>query len=204
MKDLTARFSEPINIGRPRAGRLIEGLSPKLARRVRLFDHATFAAWIALEADPTVITFCEHPARIGANETDPPIDFWVRRANGEEFILVAAGATPASPIESIGDIKVRYVADAELAAANTWILNWKRMLPVINATRPAITRALTTSVRKLVVGPSPLAEIEQHLSVGDPTLVRGAIFDMLRTAQLAAPTLHDSPLSLHTIVEPMQ
>jgi hypothetical protein len=69
MTDLTARFSEPINIGRPRAGRLIEGLSPKLARRVRLFDHATFAAWIALEADPTVITFCEHPARIAANET---------------------------------------------------------------------------------------------------------------------------------------
>jgi len=50
---------------------------------------------------------------------------------------------------------------------------------VINATRPAITRALTTSIRKLVVGPSPLAEIEQHLSVGDPTLVRGAIFDIV-------------------------
>ena len=36
------------------AARLIEGYSAKLQRRVRLFDHSSFAQWIRLEADPAV------------------------------------------------------------------------------------------------------------------------------------------------------
>ena len=44
--------------------RMIEGFSPKLQRRVRLFSHSSFAQWMRLEADPAVSTFCERPARL--------------------------------------------------------------------------------------------------------------------------------------------
>ena len=35
-----------------------------------------------------------------------------------------------------------------------------------------------------------------------PTVVRGTIFELLRTGQLMAPSLHTQALSLHTLVEP--
>ena len=55
MKDLSHRFSIPIDMPRPRGSRLIEGFSPKLGRRLQFFEHATFAIWIALKAKPDVI-----------------------------------------------------------------------------------------------------------------------------------------------------
>jgi hypothetical protein len=33
--------------------------------------------WIRLEADPTVISFCEHPARVDADDSRRLIEFWV-------------------------------------------------------------------------------------------------------------------------------
>jgi hypothetical protein len=42
-EEFTARFIGPLASDRPRGGRLIEGFSPKLKRRVRLFSHASFA-----------------------------------------------------------------------------------------------------------------------------------------------------------------
>ena len=89
MKDLSPRFSFPIDMPRPRGSRLIEGFSPKLGRRLQFFDHATFAVWIALEATPDVITLCERPSRTGKDKGDPIVDFWVRRAVGEEFLFVS-------------------------------------------------------------------------------------------------------------------
>lgn len=64
MKDPAARFVSPLQVGRPRRARLLEAHSPKLGRRVRLFDHLAFAQWIRLEADPATLTFCERPARV--------------------------------------------------------------------------------------------------------------------------------------------
>jgi len=46
-----------------------------------------------------------------------------------------------------------------------------------------------------------LSRIEHELSVGDPSLVRAAVFDLLRTGQLRAPSLHTQALSPHTLVE---
>jgi len=93
MKDLSPRFCIPINMPRPRGARLIEGFSPKLGRRLQFFEHATFAVWIGLGADPEVISLCERPTRMGLGKIDPIIDFWVRRTGGEEFQLVPHAPT---------------------------------------------------------------------------------------------------------------
>lgn len=67
MKRFAARFASPLQSTRPRGARLIESHSPKLGRRVRLFDHLAFSQWIRLEVDPLVESFCERPVRV-----DPP------------------------------------------------------------------------------------------------------------------------------------
>lgn len=181
---------------------MLEGYSPKLGRRVQLFDHARFAVWIGLEAAATVLSFCERPVRVGPRATDMLVDFWLRLAKKETFLVVTTDQPAHAIPAQIDGIEVRVVGAADRAAANVWVSNWQRMLPVLNATRAAIPASLLKSVRRFVHGPTSLAHIEQELSFGDPSIVRGAVFELLRTGQLAAPSLHTEPLYLHTMVEP--
>jgi hypothetical protein len=200
MKDFAARFGSPIPAPRPRGTRLLEAYSPKLDRRVRFFDHLAFSQWIRLEADPGVSNFCERPARVDRRPDACLIDFWVQRAGAEKFLLLESRYD--LPVPEVEGLAVDVVPLAELAAARTWISNWIRMLPVINATRSLVPKSLIRALLGRVVEPQPLARLERDLSVGDPTLVRGAIFDLLRKGQLGAPSLRDQPLSLHLTLEP--
>lgn len=70
------------------------------------------------------------------------------------------------------------------------------MIPVINATCSTAPKTLIKAVLSLVRRPLALS------LVGDPAVVRGTIFELLRTGQLMAPSLHTQALSLHTLVEP--
>ena len=86
-------------MARPRGSRRLEAFSPKLARAIRLFDHATFEQWIRLEADPTAVSLCERPTRLGVNRDGRLIDFWVRHHDREEM-LDREGAEHAVPAQS--------------------------------------------------------------------------------------------------------
>ena len=200
MKGFTPRFAAPLDAPRPRGARLLEAFSPKLCRRVRLFDHACFEQWIRFEADPSVLWLCERPARLGAARDARLIDFWIQRCDGEQLLLVDRAAEPAP--ETVNGLPVHRIAAAELASAAMWVSNWQRMLPVVNATRTFLPKGLAHSVLRFVRAPLALSLIEHQFSMGDPPLVRGAIFELLRTGQLHAPSLHNQPLSLHTLLEP--
>ena len=187
---------------RPRGARLLTAFSPKLGRTVRAFDHTAFEQWVRLEVDPGVISFCEHPCRVGANDDDWLIDFWATRHGQEEVLVVERRQGSGKLPKSAQNIPLRLVPAAEQAAAAVWVANWLRMIPVINATRDVQPKALVKSVLSLVRRPLALSLVEHELSVGDPAVVRGTIFDLLRTGQLMAPSLHTQALSLHTLVEP--
>lgn len=202
MKESSPQFLTPMSTPRPRAARLLTAFSPKLGRTVRAFDRAAFEQWIRLEVDPGVISFCEHPCRAGAKNDGRLIDFWVSRRDQEEMLVVERGREAATLPGSIRGVALRVVAAAEQAAAADWVSNWLRMIPVINATRGLAPRALLKSVLGLVRKPLALSFVEHELALGDPAIVRGAIFELLRKGQLLAPTLHTQPLSLHTTIEP--
>ncbi len=202
MNGSARRFSSPIDVPRPRGSRLLEAFSPKLGRRVRLFDHAAFEQWVQLEADPSVLCLCERPERLGVLGDGKVIDFWVERDDGAEMLLLDRGDLERRELEPIDGVALRVVAPAELAAAGTWIANWKRMLPVINATRGLFPRGLTEAVINFVDKPAALSQVEHALSAGDPSLIRGAIFEVLRAGRLRAPALHTQSLSLSTLLEP--
>ena len=191
-----------MNTPRPRGSRLLTAFSPKLGRTVRAFDHAAFEQWVRLETDPGVSSFCEHPCRAGANDDGRLIDFWVARHGQEEMLVVERRQGFAMLPQSVQDIPLRLVPAAEQAAAAVWVANWLRMIPVINATRNVQPKTLIKSVLSLVGRPLALSLVEHELSVCDPAVVRGTIFELLRTGQLMAPSLHTQALSLHTLVEP--
>jgi len=202
MKESAPRFVTPMSLPRPRGARLLTAFSPKLGRTVRAFDHAGFDQWIRLEADPSVHAFCEHPRRVGSGDEGPLIDFWVAGRSNEEMLVMELGQVAAKLPSSVQDIPLRLVPAAEQAAAAVWVSNWQRLIPVINATRGLAPKTLVKSVLSLVRKPLALSLIEHELSVGDPAIVRGAIFELLRTGQLVAPSLHTHALSMHTTVEP--
>lgn len=202
MKESPPRFSTPISAPRPRGARLITAFSPTLQRTVRAFDYAGLEQWVRLEADPAVTSFCEHPLRVGDDSDARLIDFWVRRAGHEELLVVDRGRPPTELPGSIDGVPLKLIPAAELAAAATWIANWLRMIPVINATRDLASKNLVRFALNLVRSPLPLSRVEHELSNGEPSLVRGTIFELLRQGRLSAPSLHIQPLSLYTVLEP--
>jgi len=198
-------FSEaptPLAIARPRGARMIEVRSPKLGRLVQHYDHASFQQWVCLEADPDVCAFCERPARIGPDPTSQLINYWVSRKQTQEFVMLVTGQMPADlPNEHDGEV-LRVVTPAELASTSIWIANWQRMLPVINCSVNLVAPSLKKSVLSLCSTTITLLTVEHELDKSQPMLVRAAVFDLLRTGDLVAPSLHTQQLSLHTVLEP--
>ena len=141
---------------------------------------------------------CGHSA-MSVPSTKRGMAYQIHPTSGNTQVLkLAELALP----DQIDGMALRVVAPAELAAANIWVTNWQRMLPVINATRTLLPRGLAKSVLSFVHEPIALARIEHQFSIGDPPLIRGVIFELLRTGGLCAPALHTQPLSLHTLLEP--
>ena len=198
MTDSSARFSVPISAPRPRGARLLTAFSPTLERAVRAFDHQGLWQWVRLETDPHITSFCEHPVRLGKDDDARLIDFWVQRGDSEELLLLDRDRAIDKIPATLDGIAVRLVPAAELAAAGIWISNWLRMLPVITATRGLVPKNLLRAAMSMVREPVALSFVEHELAVGDPSLVRGAIFELLRTGRLLAPSLHSQSLSLHT------
>jgi hypothetical protein len=133
-----------------------------------------------------------------------PRVFWVQRGDREEFFVLERGGSPPALPDRTHDVAVSAVTIAELAAAGVWISNWQRILPVITATHALIPKSLSRSVLGAVREPTPLSQLEYELAVGDPALVRGAVFELLRTGRLCAPGLRTQLLSMHTMVEPAE
>ena len=200
--DDSARFSSPVSVPRPRGSRLIEGYSPKLGRRLKCVGRHAFEQWIRLESDPTVLTFCERPVTWDQNGEQRLIDFWIRDRDQETLLVV--GDDPPLPAKAIGNISipVRKVPLAELAAASIWITNWERMLPCMIACRSCLTIALLKAVARFVTEPMQLSRIERELSLGDPTLLRAAVFTLLHRGRLQAPKLVTESLSYLTVFAP--
>lgn len=200
MKGSSTRFTTPVSTRRPPGARLLEAFSPKLSRRITLFDRSSFDLWTLLEADPDVLALCERPTLLA---TDPArtVDFWVQRRNHKELLLLQRGELTTAD-ECVGTLALRVVPLAELSAHRTLIANWQCILPQVNATRGLLPHGLKDSVLRRVRAPTALGLVEHDLRVGDPSLVRGAIFELLRTGLLRAPSLRIAPLTVHTLLEP--
>jgi len=194
----------PLAITRPRGARLLQARSPKLGRLVQHYDRASFQHWICLEADPTVSAFCERPARLSLEPTSQLISYWVRRKGVDEFVMLVAHEVSVDLPDKHDGKSMRTVTATELRAAAVWIDNWQRMLPVINCAATLAPPALKQSILDLVSTPITLMALERELFKAQPMLLRAAIFDLLRTGGISAPSLRTERLSLHTILEPVQ
>jgi hypothetical protein len=115
-------ITEPVALARPRGAHRFEAFSPKLARRVMFYRRPLLEQWLLLEANPTVITFCERPGYVLIDRHRRLADFWVCYADRAELIFLIdskiEGDAKTSSRDLDGDaFPIRLIAPAELAAA---------------------------------------------------------------------------------------
>jgi hypothetical protein len=190
MKDLAQRFWVTVPQTRPRGARLLEGDSPKLKRRVRLFNYYSFAVWIPLETDPKAISFGERTASTGAPSSVALINFWIiSRIVATDF-----------PI-TLHDLTVCCVQNVEPAAESVWIADWRCMQSVINASHSLLDPVLKKLVRAFVMQPIAIGRLVAQFAFGDSVRVRASISGLLCKGQPVASVLRAQPLSLCTPIK---
>ena len=192
------RYGLAVTTPRPKGTRLLIGFSPKLQRRVTLHNRRAFEQWLLLESDPSVEAFCERPVMIKTSHGVKLADFWVRAGTREAFLVMDETALQDCVEIGVDILAIRHVDAAELAASRQWTQNWEHMLPVINASIGSIPSSLATDVRRFLDAPRPLMQIERHFAIGDPSVVRACVFELLRIGYLAAPSLRTEALTLTT------
>ena len=123
MKGLHARYSAPISTARPRASRLIEAYSPKLGRRIQLFDHKDAARaywsfelikWLTSSAIDARwnLTVGNLPLRTAEKDTPEFATYVKDYPGGEVMFANLANATKPRPTVS-GYVELsRYVGQA--------------------------------------------------------------------------------------------
>ncbi|VWC19390.1 hypothetical protein [Burkholderia sp. Ac-20392] len=130
------------------------------------------------------------------------VDFWVDFDGRQEFVLLSDSVSEiphASPLEGEPNAaSIRPVTSTDLAAAHIWIDNWRHMLPCLVASRGLVPSSLQRAVETFVTVPHTLLEIEREFTVGDPVLVRAAVFGLLHAGHISAVDLRTEPLSLLT------
>ncbi|MFM0328003.1 hypothetical protein [Caballeronia glebae] len=195
-------MTQPVALARPRGAHRLEVFSPKLNRRLTFYRRSALEQWILLEADPMVGAFCERPGFIQYGGQRYLAEFWVRYVDREELVIlgdsiVDMDASPAVHLAQ-AELTVRSVLPAELAASRMWIDNWQRMLPYIVANRGLVSDTLSHAIERFLRDPQRLLAIEREFSIGDPILVRAAVFGLLYSGRVRAQSLRTDALSLLT------
>ena len=193
----------PVTTPRPRGAPRLDAFSLKLDRRLTLFQRGAPELWLLIETDPAVQSFCERPGYVQLNGQRYLADFWIRYADREEVVILSDSLADmrlhaARPTYELDGVPVRSVTSTDLAAARAWIDNWRHMLPCLVAARGLVASSLLRAVETFVTMPHTLLEIERELSVGDPALVRAAVFALVYAGHVDAVDLRTEPLSLLT------
>jgi hypothetical protein len=141
-----------------------------------------------LESDPTVTALCERPILL--DDPSRVIDFWAQSDEREQFLQIGDDPPAAPSIPNFPGISLRNIPLAELAAHRQWLANWERMLPYIAGLEDSIVRFLSE--------PSQLSRIEREFAMGDPSVVRAALFSALLGGRVHSSDLRTQPLSTLT------
>ncbi|KVS67642.1 hypothetical protein [Burkholderia cepacia] len=193
----------PVTTPRPRGAPRLDAFSLKLNRRLTLFQRGAPELWLLIEADPAAQTFCERPGYAQLGGQRHLADFWVRYVDREELVILSDSLSEthpdaARPTDYLDGMSIRLATSADLAAAQIWIDNWRHMLPCLVAARGLVPSSLLRAIETFVTIPHTLLEIEREFSVGDPALVRAAVFELLHAGRVDASDLRTVPLSLLT------
>lgn len=207
------RFLTAADNTRPYKCHRYEVFGPKVARGITLFGQTPLNAWIALEADPDVVSYCERPLVIPDTKPKRVVDFWVGLRDREElWVLRRASAQddPDDPVEvvpafatwaSSQRMPVRFIEPADPVAQRVYLDNWGRIIRDLSANRKYVPAAMVERVRATFTGPRPLSTLPGLFPEDDPVLLRTAAYSLIHSGYLRCADIERTPLGPATLVE---
>lgn len=196
---MAPEYAQAVEIKRRPWQRRIEVFSPKLRRRLTLYSREAQDAWILLEADPHVQTFCERPAYMEGN-AGRVLDFWVDQGRHHKFWVVSPNDAERSSIaKTVNGIAVRILQRADLVALTIRIQNWSKIVPYRVCSARFVDRRLQNEILTRLEKPHRLERLEAAFHPLDVNAVRSALFDLLAAGKVIAPEIDSTPLGLNTV-----
>lgn len=211
--DPSPRFARPADDTRPYGSHRYEVWSPKVRRRLTLFGEVSLKAWVTLEADITVSTFCERPLVIG--DVKPPriADFWFQRHDLSEQILLVARPLEEQLLTKLLERYSGFAAWAKSEGIQFQIIrpddfylspvsfeNWRTILHHLAANHALVRPSLVSRVLKERTSAIAIHTIEQVFDTEDPVIVRAAIFTLVHQGKLRCESLESELISGKTRV----
>jgi hypothetical protein len=193
------RYDNAMELRRRPWQRRIEVYSPKIQRRLTLFSRDAHDAWLLLEADPEVRTFCERPAYV-AGEAGRLIDFWVDRGRHAKFWILGGGKDEEAGLPAtLHGVAVRILHRADMIAAEMRVRNWSEIIPYLISFKRHTNRRLQEEIFARVEKPHRLEHLEAAFQPIDVSLVRACLFKLVAEGRVVAPDIDLVPLRSTTI-----
>jgi len=186
--------------------RRLEVFSPKLARRLSLSSYDAWRCWLALEANPAVLAFCERPARL-AGSASPILDFWVSlrdQPDGEFWRLVgdpdesASGSDAADLPQHVHGRPLRPITAALLSSLAIPLANWAQILPFLVSFRGNRQPLLEQSIVVELASWTALGTLLERFAEYDAAAVQASVFWLIAGGRVLSPDLASAPLTRST------
>ncbi|HSV46187.1 MAG TPA: hypothetical protein VLJ58_10380 [Ramlibacter sp.] len=173
-------------------------------------SYEAWQLWLALEANPRVISFCERPALLDADHRIT-IDFWVQLTAppASEFWLLERSEDAAAELEEshiiAGDkpalasrahgLPLRQIPRAQLGAWSVPVTNWSRIVPYLVTGRRFPNPLLEQSIVVFLGRPCSFDEVLARFNDHDDVAVESALFSLVARGRVVSPDLATSLLS---------
>nr|WP_315249443.1 hypothetical protein [uncultured Duganella sp.] len=206
------RFLTPADNSRPYKSHRYDVFGLKVEREVTLFGAHALMAWIRLEADPLVRTYCERPLVIPDIKPKRVVDFWVDYQGKQQLWLLRRPreADLASPEQALpafatwaasNGLELRFVGSDE-GGPPLYLDNWGRILRDLAANRRFVSAVLKARILENFTSARPLSSLSGMFPDEDPVLLRSATYQLLHNGKLRCSNLDQMPLGPASVMEP--
>ena len=193
------RYEHSVEMKRRPWQRRIEVFSPKLLRRISLYSRDAHDAWLLLESNPRVESFCERPAYL-KGEAGRILDFWIRENRKETFWIIEPARVDSEPLPKfVHGLPLRVLTRLDMTALEMRIANWAQIVPYRISFAGQTERRLKKDICVRLEKPQRLEGIEAAFQPLDVSVVRAALFELLAEGEVVAPKLDIQPLGLSTV-----
>ncbi|WP_348698106.1 hypothetical protein [Duganella fentianensis] len=207
-----SRFLTPADNSRPYKSHRYDVFGLKVERVVTLFGTRALMAWIRLEADPLVKTYCERPLVIPDIKPKRVLDFWVDYQGKQQLWLLRrpSEADLVSPEQALpafaswaatNKLELRFIGIDEVGPP-LYLDNWGRILRDLAANRRFVSAFLKARILENLTSARPLSSLCGMFPDEDPVLLRAAAYQLLHNGKLRCSNLDQMPLGPASIMEP--
>lgn len=207
-----ARFNTPADNSRPYKSHRYDPFGLKIARTVCLYGKAPLNAWITLESNPNVKSYCERPVVVPEVKPRLVVDFWVKFQDREELWVLARArfeeddnslkkVAPAF-VEwaTTNNMAVKVIGGESGGVANIYLDNWGRILRDLAANLRYVTSSMAEQVRQSITTPQSMEAILKRFQDEDPVLVRATAYSLLHKGVIRCTNIEKTFLGPTTIL----